>query len=80
MAKRVKKKTEPETQIAPIAVTIYKVVIAPYYSYYTRTLNPILKVSFSIEDAQKFIQEYPYFWIKPFLSIETETRLYRETD
>lgn len=86
MAKRVKKEKiqdippqdvpkEPKTS----AVTIYKVVIAPYYSYYTRSINPILKVFFTIEEAEKFIREYPFLW-QPYLSIETLTHTFQETD
>lgn len=60
-------------------VTIYKVRIEPFYSY-PLPLNPILKVAFTKEEAEKYIIEYPYYWIKPFLRIETETRNYSETD
>ena len=61
-------------------VTIYKVCISPMFSYYTFTLDPIVKVFFSREEAEKFIEGYSVPWIKPFLVIETDTRQYRETD
>lgn len=75
MAKRVKKEVP-----VPGPVTIYKVVVAPYFSYYTRSLNPILKVTFTKEEAEKYIRDYPFLWIKPFLSIETLTQQIRDTD
>lgn len=87
MAKRVKKEKiqdippqEVPKESKTSAVSIYKVVIAPCYSYYTRSINPILKVFFTSEEAEKFIQEYPFLWIKPFLSIETQTQVFQETD
>jgi hypothetical protein len=59
-------------------VTIYKVTVPSYYAY--PSWNVILKVCYTKSDAEKYIDEYPNVFMKPWLTISMETVNIEDTD
>lgn len=59
-------------------IKVYKVVLPSYYAWPNK--NIILNVSYSEEDALKFIDSYPNMFLKLWLKIETDTVTVNDTD
>lgn len=71
-----KKQTKQPDQ--PESVNVFKVCMPMYMTWPQTEVS--LGVFFTEESAQKFVDEYPNLFIKPFLKIKMETVTYTETD
>ena len=76
MAKREKPPSKQPDQ--PESVNVYKVCM-PMYMTWPKT-EVTLGIFFSEESAEKFIEDYPNLFIRPFLKVKMETITYMETD
>jgi len=59
-------------------VKIYKVCLPSYYAY--PSSNVILKVCFTAEEAQAYIDTYPNVFLRMWLTIESQKVEYKDTD
>lgn len=59
-------------------VKVYKVCLPAIYAWPNKTI--ILKVAYTKEDAQKFINDYPNPFLKMWLTVETDVVNVNETD
>lgn len=59
-------------------VKVYKVTLPSYYGWPNK--NIILNVSYTEEDAKKFIENYPNVFLKVWLKIEIDTITVVDTD
>lgn len=60
------------------SVKVYKVTLPSYYAWPTK--NIILNVSYTEEDAKKFVESYPNLLLRPWLKIEVDIVPVHETD
>lgn len=60
------------------SVKVYKVCVPSYYAWPNKSI--ILNVSYTKEDAEKFIESYPNAFLKMWLTIETDVVSVQETD
>lgn len=72
MSKATKQPDQPES------VNIYKVCM-PMYMVWPQ-IEVSLGIFFTEEGANRFIEEYPNLFIKPFLKVKMETVSFSETD
>ena len=61
-----------------LGVKVYKVCLPSYYAWPPGKV--ILKVCYTAEDAQRYIDEYPNPFMKVWLTVEVDTIEYPETD
>lgn len=61
-----------------IEVKVYKVCLPSYYAWPSK--NIILNVSYTKEDADKFVENYPNVFLRAWLKIEVDTVTVRDTD
>lgn len=59
-------------------VKIYKVCLPSYYAWPPG--NVILTVTYDLESAKKYIEEYPNLFLRPWLKIEVDEQYRGETD
>lgn len=59
-------------------VKVYKVCVPSYYAWPPGEI--ILKISYTREDAENYIKEYPNVFLRPWLTIKEEHIDVRETD
>jgi hypothetical protein len=59
-------------------IKIYKVCLPSYYAWPNR--HVILKVTYTKEEAEKFVQSYPHPFLKMWLTIECDVIPVRDTD
>lgn len=59
-------------------VTIYKVTVPSYYAY--PSWKVIIKVCYTKEEAERFIENYPNLFLRSWLKIEPESFKYQATD
>lgn len=59
-------------------VRVYKVCLPSYYAWPSK--NIILNVSYSEDDAKKFIKNYPNIFLQSWLKIEIDVVKVPDTD
>lgn len=60
------------------SIKVYKVCLPSYYAWPSK--NIILTVTYTEEDANKFILNYPNVFLRAWLKIEIDNVPIRETD
>ena len=60
------------------SIKIYKVCLPSYYAWPDK--NVILKVCYTKEEAERFIESYPNMFLKMWLTIEWDVIPIRDTD
>lgn len=71
------KKFDPSNPLGA-GITIYKVCIPSAIAWPDWKVT--LKVFFTKEHAEKYVEDYPNILIRPFLSVEEENIRHYETD